>query len=485
MRNNRKENNFEGKENLIFSILLFICLFLYLLYPYSDFDWGWHYRYGEYFFTHLQPLKSDPFSWTMTGYDWVNTSWLYDPIVYILFQKTGFFGLSIAGTLVSTLTFYFSVKSTGVSEWQKGLLAVFYFWLVKGVAWEGLRSQMLGLLFLSIFVYTLSRIGTVKRGIFLIPLLFLFWANIHGSFVLGLFIFGIRILTTFLVRQLQSKHFVLITLFALSVLVTFLNPLTYHNYVEIFHHFNNPLLKNIVEWMPVKFSLLTVEWDFFLAYLMLLGVGFWKRKSGNDVAYLVVAILFGYLAFTARRYWSIFSVVTLPFAAIALKSLFKNSDLLEKMFTIGARIGIIISLAIVILIKLPKTHVWSYSFDDYCASSSGCSEGLVQYLLKNPPIGQGLNKYSWGSYFIGRGVQTPLFIDGRMAIWRQNGFIPVKEYKQIYLLGDAKKFNECHFDWVIAGNDFLLLDTLKFSKALGDWTVVYSDDKASYLVRTQ
>ena len=64
--------------------LIYSALFVYLIYPYSDFDWGWHYRYGEYFFTHHQILRHDIFSWTMPGYEWVNHSWLYDLVLYVL-----------------------------------------------------------------------------------------------------------------------------------------------------------------------------------------------------------------------------------------------------------------------------------------------------------------------------------------------------------------------------------------------------------------
>lgn len=468
----------------IFPILLYVCLFLYLIYPYSDFDWGWHYRYGEYVFSHWQLLKNDIFSWTMTGYEWINTSWFYDLIVYALSRSTGFFGLSAAGALVSTLTFYVAVKTAKLSLWQTGILAILYVFLVKGVVWEGLRSQMIGLLFLSILVHLLSKSDSSRKTIFFLPPLFFLWANIHGSFLLGLFILGITVLMKFLIHELGAQRVRLAIILVFSVFATLINPFSYRTYIEIFHHFNNPLLKNIVEWMPVKFSLRNVEYDVLLAYFVLLGVGFWKRSNLRDANFFMTAALFGFYALTARRNWAVFAVATLPFAALSLKTIARNIRPGQlQWITRISYIGIVALLIAAVVVRLPKFHIWPYSFENYCAFSSDCSEGLTQFLLKNPPVGHGLTKYSWGSYLIGRGVQAPTFIDGRMAIWTRDGFTPVTEYKRVYLLGDAKKFNDYHFDWLIVGNDFLLLDNVKSSTDFGEWTLIYSDDTAQYFVK--
>lgn len=421
----------------------------------------------------------------MAGYKWVNTSWAYDLIVYALSRFTGFFGLSIAGAAVSTLTFYLAVKSAKTSLWQTSALALFYFWLMKGVVWEGLRSQMLGLLFLSVLMNVLSSSNIPKKIIFFLLLLFFFWANIHGSFVLGLFILGVAVLVKFLIRELHSGRSILAASFLPSVVATLFNPFTYQNYIEIFRHFNNPLLKNIVEWMPVKFSFSSVEYYFFLAYIVLLAIGFQKRNDFRDSAHFVISILFGVFAFTARHNWAIFVVVTLPFATLTLKEFSRTIGGIKREIALVSRTGVVALLFFALLIRLPKSHVWSYGFEDYCAFSSSCSEQLIQYLLKNPPVGHGLNKFSWGSYFIGRGVNVPVFIDGRMAIWSRDGFIPVTEYKRVYLLGDVKKFNDYHFDWVIAGHDFLLSEKMKSSTDMEEWAVAYSDSEATYFVRKQ
>ena len=96
--------------NRALSALVYLGLLLYFIYPYSDYDWGWHYRYGEYFFTQGKVLRHDIFSWTMPGYEWVNHSWLFDLLLYVLYTRFGFIGLSATGALLGLLTFHLCVR---------------------------------------------------------------------------------------------------------------------------------------------------------------------------------------------------------------------------------------------------------------------------------------------------------------------------------------------------------------------------------------
>jgi len=53
-----------GLLERISSALVYAGLLVCLLYPYADYDWGWHYRYGEYLLTHGRILRHDIYSWS-------------------------------------------------------------------------------------------------------------------------------------------------------------------------------------------------------------------------------------------------------------------------------------------------------------------------------------------------------------------------------------------------------------------------------------
>src|SRR5262249_9594056 len=137
--------------------LIYAALFLFFIYPYSDFDWGWHYRYGEYFFTHHQLLRHDIFSWTMPRYEWVNHSWLYDLLLYVLSRTTGFIGFSLAGALIGLITFHLCISRTRLVFWQTAVLAVLFGALTKDILLQGIRTQVVGLLLLAILDDLLAR----------------------------------------------------------------------------------------------------------------------------------------------------------------------------------------------------------------------------------------------------------------------------------------------------------------------------------------
>src|SRR5690242_14430939 len=130
----------------IFTLGIYLTLFTSLLYPYRDKDWGWHYKYGEYFLQHGEFLIRDIYSWTLAGYAWINHSWLFDPLLYTLFNRVGYLGLSLSAGLITLLVFYLITRGHKLAYWQLGIAALFFSNLVETGIREGLRSQVVALL---------------------------------------------------------------------------------------------------------------------------------------------------------------------------------------------------------------------------------------------------------------------------------------------------------------------------------------------------
>lgn len=480
-------------REFVLSCLLYIVLFIFLLYPYRDYDWGWHYKYGEYFFKHGSIYLSDTFSWTMKGYVWVNHEWLYDPLHYLIFKNFSFLGMSVAGALVSIVWFYLGIKRYKLTYWKKAILALFFANLVQGVIWQGLRSQMIGILFLSVLIYYMPEIiSGRKRILFALPVFFLVFANFHGYFVLGLAIAALMILGTFISDLSVIKNsakglfipknlvFASVALFA-SVIATIVNPFYYYVYIEAVKHASSPLLKYITEWTPAQLN--SVFFVIFVSYTAFLVFGFVKRRTIRDLPWIFVSLFLLYLALGARRYIAPYMVLTLPMAALFLSSIPLK---LEKYraTTFVFLLAIIIGLEIGFFRRIPSNHLLNYTFEDYCNFGSKCSEGLTAYLKKNPPRGRGFNFYDWGGYLIGRNVPVKLFIDGRMHLWEaSNGFQPFLSYEKMFYEKDYVTFNKYNFDFLIIPKDSLIVAKMSHDSEIGRWKAEYYDDTAVYLVR--
>ncbi|MGE5041341.1 MAG: hypothetical protein ACM3IJ_00370 [Candidatus Levyibacteriota bacterium] len=497
----------KNKES-VFSAIIYSLLFLYLIYPYRDYDWGWHYRYGEYFVKTGHIMSSDVWTWSMRGYQWVNHEWLYDPLLYILFSLGSFWAMTLAGAIVGFIPFVLLLSLYKLSYWQKGILAFFYMQLTSGVYWQGLRSQMIGNLLLAVYLYFLIKLYhlllekyrdkkfsfKVHYPLLILPPLFFLWANLHASFTMGLLLFAIFLGSSLLVLFVKNRnqedkergfYVPLIFIWSLgsffaSFALTFVNPFTYHVYIEAIKHTTSFLLPYITEWTPAGRD--SFFFFVFMIFSILLLVGTLIRRKLSDLPLCITALIFFWLAWGARRYNADYVTLALPLGAVALQS-FKVKLERFKATAFVSVIFLSIAAEVVLFQNLPSYHLWGYSFKDYCDQGSSCSENLTAYLLKHPPKGDGFNLYDWGGYLIGRGVQARLFIDGRMHLWEgPNHYYPFLQYQKMYYGADFKRFNYYNFDWFIGSTDSILGQILQ--KTPG-WNVAYKDDRAVYIVRVR
>lgn len=141
----------------ILAFLTSLTVFLFLLYPPTDSDLGWHLKYGEYFFQNKQILRQDIFSHTFQGYPWINHSWLFDIFTYLTFSKLGFLGLSILGALIVFVALKLVLKTIKVSPIETFLSFAVFIFLAKDSLKVSIRSQFLSWLGLSILLFLLNK----------------------------------------------------------------------------------------------------------------------------------------------------------------------------------------------------------------------------------------------------------------------------------------------------------------------------------------
>lgn len=448
----------------------------------------------------------------MPGYRWINHSWLYDPILYLLSKYTGFFGIAIAGAIVSFSIFLISTLPYKLKLWQKALLGYFYFQLTSGVFWQGLRSQMVSELMLSILLLFLIKVKQaaqfdgqivsmrriVGKGLGLYSILFfctfLLWANLHGSFVFGLVIIGAFAFSELFQKsenlkkafdfRVSKRFFVYVELFVVGGIASLINPWGYEVYLEAIRHSSSPLLKYILEWDPVQIS--SSFFLIFLIYSIIFVSIFAIRRRISDLPFLLTLLISGYLALNARRYMALFAVVNLPYLAYALHS-FKFDLSRFKATSYILFVVIVVAYEIVLFRALPSYHLyklWNYSVDDYCALGSGCSQTMVDYLIKNPPQGKGFNFYDIGGFLIGEGVPVKLFIDGRMHLWEGPDHYQIfLEYEKIYYERDINRFKKYNFDWMLIQRSSSLFEATQKNNTLGKWEVVIQSGDIVYMVR--
>ncbi len=163
-------------------IMVLAYAFVAGLHTVTDPDTGWQLASGRYLLEHRQIPSTDVFSYTARG-----RPWIYPPLaeifLYGIYLLGGFAGLSLLNALACS-------GVVGIALWGEGgttaaILAVF------GVPQIASRTAPRADLFTSLlFAVLLALLWKHFRGrpapLWLMPIIFLFWANTHLGFVSGL-----------------------------------------------------------------------------------------------------------------------------------------------------------------------------------------------------------------------------------------------------------------------------------------------------------
>ena len=155
---------------------------------YVDPDVWWHIRVGQDILrTHHWPT-TDSYSFTAAGTPWIAYEWLGDAALGSVAQWGGLaslFGfLMTMAVLVIIGLFYLATLRSGNSK--AGFVSASLMSTLALISMT-LRPQMIGYLFLVVLLIVLEyfRKG-VSWPMWGLPLLFMVWVNVHGSFVWGL-----------------------------------------------------------------------------------------------------------------------------------------------------------------------------------------------------------------------------------------------------------------------------------------------------------
>jgi len=459
-------------------LIFFLGLSLFFFLPPIDTDLGWHLRYGDYFWQTGKFLTANRFTVLLFNYQWPHSYTLYQVLTSLIFKLTHFFGLSFFYSLILLSAFYLlylTLEKNLYSTVSSFLLITCLSWHVFSLGW---RAQIFSFLGLTIVFYFLK----TSQKLFLLPLVFLLWANLHGGFVLGLIVL-IAYLLIQLIKLCQHKNNLKGFLFSIfyllsSIFATLINPYGSKIWWEAWHHLKVPMEKLIAEWMPPP---PTISFLIILGFIFCLIIILSEKKKYFWHWFLLVCLcLFSYLSLTARR--------NVPFFLLNLCLIVFNSSFLKKLkenlnFISFNRVFIILIFAWGIFFQLPKTVSVNTSWEYYCQARKSFSFPCqaIEFLKKNDIRGNFYNAYEWGGFLEWQLAESKFFVDGRMPAW------PTPSEKSPYTIyleiiqtqpGWQEILEEHKINYLfIAKGTFLDLE-LKTNSQQYPWQEIYRDEKA-------
>lgn len=153
--------------------------------------WG-HLNFGRWIVQHGRLPDADPFRSLAAGESFLNVPWLSQVLGYATDRALGLEGLVLGHTLLVTLTAGLMILATcsrGVSAGWGAAAAVAGYLLALPVIGT-IRPQLFGMAAFAATLWAIARLPARRDPLVWLPLVFVLWANLHGSFPMGLAALG-------------------------------------------------------------------------------------------------------------------------------------------------------------------------------------------------------------------------------------------------------------------------------------------------------
>ena len=411
----------------------------------GHYDLGWHLAAGDLIRERGSIPFQDPWSFTLGDKQWYNLSWLWDVIASLVFQYTGFSGLTfftvacgavIVGYLASLcLSSGASLIAVCISVFAACLLYPTF--VTPPNIYLAAAPNTATMMFCVIFYGECLK----RTRWFLLPPMMVLWANLHGGFVLGFFIIGAFGAVALLRRDwVNFKNLGFAGIGCL--LAIFVNPLGWHIYDGVTSTLGNFVQANITEWMSYYSNMCLPGCIPGIIYMLIFAALelFDLRRRGLFAVPLesrLLSWLFLLLGFYQFRYMAFFFLFSsVPLALHIDRLVPKRLNTLEVQKSLLAA-GIIGACA------LPWTYM---QVERDLGLAQMISEQDAQYLKTHLSHARVLNHWNVGGLLIfhTRGT-VPVFVDGRAATAYPDDLL-----RDYFKLSDKMEVDEAAWDMALA-----------------------------------
>lgn len=441
----------------------------------ADPDTHWQIALGQWIMAHRQLPHSDVFSYTMQGEPWISSEWLAQVLYANAFNIGGWTAVvaltaaaiaSAFGLLTRFLLQRLSLTSTLVL-----VIGAFMLALPHCLARPHALALPLMVTWVAGLVHALDERRPPPWA--LLPVMTL-WANLHGSFTLGLALLAPVVLDALwnapasqrIAVALRWGLFGILAVIAAAVTPYGLESILVTSRVLGLGH----ALALIPEWQPQNFATVTA---FELCLLLGIGGVLYLRLTLPPIRILVLLGLL-YMALTHGRNGEVLGLLAPLLIAAPLAPQIEGGDNRRS----GERKGFVLpSLALILTLLLATIGV-SYT-SDYRPRAAVTPARAVA-ALEASGAKRVLNSYVFGGYLIASGVKP--FIDGRTELYGEKFVV---NHDRAVKLRDIGTFFSLLKNYDIDATMLTpdapavgLLDHLK------GWKRVYTDNTAVVHMRT-
>jgi hypothetical protein len=264
-------------------------------------DLAYHVRAGELSLAG-GVVTTDPFTFTRGGRPWLNQQWAAQIVYRLAHRSVGWVGVALTYAASIGAGFWFLYRlcrRAGARPDVSALLVVLAF--LVGAPSLGARPQALAV---PLFTGTWLLLSRRDRWSWLVPLLAVIWANVHGSFVLAPLLTAFAVGDAFLERRSVGRSVALFLTTTVATFVTPFGPAVWSYTLDVAG--NETVRSTVAEWRPPT-PLTLGGGAFWLSGVAVAALGVTRRRTIRpiDVIRLVVFFALGIPALRSTLWWAL------------------------------------------------------------------------------------------------------------------------------------------------------------------------------------
>ena len=454
-------------------------------------DLWWHLAGGRWIEQTRTLHFTDPFSFTCHGRPWFHAEWLSDIIFYTwsrLFSTAGLVWWKW-GMLVATFGLLFRLLRQICGRSGSAYLATLAA-IAVGAPFFDMRPQLYTFLG---YVVILSFALPLSRRLWILPLVFMLWANLHSGFMLGLFTIATVLAISFFYGEAPRRAVYLGLACLLACFVNGNGSEALLWPIRFAQDSSSPFLR-IAEWLPpwepggIRSSLYYPSIAAFAVSLLIVVVSrAYRQQPRLTLSSVAMGLVTLVLSIRSRRFIPLFgisqSLLLAPALGVVFSWLRRRSvralPWLDRQRVWQIALPVAATLCGGLLLA---PYPLSRNAFLFLTAEDNFPVEAMNLVEANHLEGKLFGYYNWGGYVDWRTAgRLQVFIDGRAGT-----AFDEKTYRQyLRVLGMQSGWEDVVWD---SGADFVLWpqhsqQQLEQLRKSGRWRSLYADHTAALLVR--
>jgi len=413
----------ETARRLLILIALYTIPAIVTMRPIDDPDLWWHLRTGQWIVTQRTVPATDPFSSFGHEKPWIAYSWLFEVIVYRIYQR-----MDLPGIVVFRVVLVFAIVGTihrFVARRERRFLVATGLVGLALLPLVYLMSERPWLFTVLFFTMTMDAVLDLRSGasrplIWLLPIVYALWANLHIQFIHGLLLLALACAAPAVDRLFgwgepgkyanragSRAWWQLFALMIACLLATLCNPYGLRLYGTVVEYATQSGAYDLVEeHLAMDFR---AWWNWALLALALAAAFALGRRRHVSSFELLLLIAAAYFSFHSRRdlWFMVLSALAILITVERAPTLFPERFPLTPPRVLALGIGITLVLAVIGWNRnLTLARLEQAVEDKYPVQAA-------DFVARQTYRGPLYNSFDWGGYLIWRLPSLPVAIDGR------------------------------------------------------------------------